>query len=446
MRRTMHVLEGQGPQEAFHYDHPFFGQIVLAGALQLIGYPDSLNPTADPSSIETLYLAPRIFMGLLAVLDTFLIYNITEKKFGKKTAIIASVLFAVMPISWLFRRILLDSLLLPFLLSAILLAIYSKDSKNKNILVFSSGITLGLSIFTKIPIITMIPLVLFLIYSNNKKLKDVAFWLIPVIAIPLIWPAYSLVVGQFDLWINDVLWQTQRIGQNLFESTAYILDVDFLLFYLGIAGIVFAIIRRDVFTMLWFFPLLILLFAVGYAQYFHWIPLVPILCISIAVLVVELSKKINRKKLRQTCPVIITLSIAIFGLTSTTILITTDVSQSQFDAASFVLQKTDDDVTILASPVYSWIFSDVFDRPNVLSDYSLVLFEPIPEGKILLIADTHFMIDTNRGKQIQTVYEMTSIIKEFDGNVANYDTSIYPYGSMKINVEGYKIEIRTNED
>jgi hypothetical protein len=65
----MHILEGNGPVEdtglRSNYDHPFFGQIFLAAALGLIGYPDSLQPSADGGddvrhSIETLYLAPRV--------------------------------------------------------------------------------------------------------------------------------------------------------------------------------------------------------------------------------------------------------------------------------------------------------------------------------------------------------------------------------------------------
>ncbi|HKG87780.1 MAG TPA: hypothetical protein VKA95_05595, partial [Nitrososphaeraceae archaeon] len=48
MARAMHILQGGGPLEITEvrtpYDHPFFGQIFLAAALGLIGYPDSLQP------------------------------------------------------------------------------------------------------------------------------------------------------------------------------------------------------------------------------------------------------------------------------------------------------------------------------------------------------------------------------------------------------------------
>src|SRR5919198_2277599 len=74
LRRTMNILDTLGPQESELYDHPYFLQIFLGGILHLIGYPNSLNPIAgDVHSIEILYLIPRLIMGILSVVDTFLI-------------------------------------------------------------------------------------------------------------------------------------------------------------------------------------------------------------------------------------------------------------------------------------------------------------------------------------------------------------------------------------
>src|ERR687888_1056755 len=132
MRRAMQVLNGLGPQETKStydqpYDHPYFGQLFLAAALRIIGYPSSLNPAAngDVHTIELLHLVPRILMGILALVDTFLIYKIAEVRYSSRNiALIASILFAVMPLTWITRRIVLDSILMPFLLSSILFAMY----------------------------------------------------------------------------------------------------------------------------------------------------------------------------------------------------------------------------------------------------------------------------------------------------------------------------------
>jgi dolichyl-phosphate-mannose--protein O-mannosyl transferase len=447
MRRAMHVLNGQGPQEAFFYDHPFFGQIFLAGALAVTGYPNSLNPIPDEHGIETLYLIPRIIMGILAVFDTFLIYKIAEKRYGRSVAVVASLLFAVMPMTWLLRRILLDSILLPFLLSSIYLAIYSKGSKNKNLIVLFSGICLGLAIFTKIPVFTMIPLVAALVYYNNRNFKTLGLWFVPVMLIPLIWPAQSIAVNQFDTWLKDVLWQTQRQSGGLPDITGVFLKIDPVLFILGVGGFIFAAKRRDFFVLLWLIPFLLFLVKIGYTQYFHWIPILPVFCIGSGILIIEGLQKITKNKLQKSLPFVVISGIGVFGFVSTTMLITTNLTSGQFEAAAFVLQyiKDDTDITTLASPTYSWIFRDVFNKENILPDYSNILFGPIETEKILLVADPHFHIDIARGKQLQDAYDETKTVETFEGDVLKYDTSKYPYTSLIVNNEGGKIEVRTNK-
>ncbi len=148
MHRTMHVLKGLGPEEGAYYDHPFFGQLFLAGVLGSIGYPHSLNLSNGTNSVSMIYLIPRILMGLLAVADTFLVYKIAGTRYGKNVALVSAALFSVMPITWIFRRILLDSILLPFLLLSILAALRSKDSKHGTWWVLLSGACIGLAIFT----------------------------------------------------------------------------------------------------------------------------------------------------------------------------------------------------------------------------------------------------------------------------------------------------------
>src|SRR5689334_2051943 len=124
MRRAVQVLEGMGPQDPYYpYDHPYFGQLFLAGVLKLVGYPNSVlllnhlssnnpNPNSNPSnlsssftsptsnstsnstspssnssnirnSIEMLYLVPRVLMGILSIIDTFLVYKIAERRYNR---------------------------------------------------------------------------------------------------------------------------------------------------------------------------------------------------------------------------------------------------------------------------------------------------------------------------------------------------------------------------
>jgi hypothetical protein len=450
MRRAVQVLEGMGPQEPYYpYDHPYFGQLFLAGVLELIGYPtivlnQSSSPSSSPSpntsssniqhSIEMLYLVPRMLMGILAVVDTFLVYKISERRYNRNVAFIASVLFAVMPMTWLLRRILLDSILLPFLLSSILFAVYynnsnrnntrnyskTASSNNKQILtVLLSGIFLGLAIFTKIPAFTMIPLVAFLLVSSSaennngnyressrhrlalfdfskKNMKMLGLWLIPVILIPLIWPLYSLAIGQSNLWIEGISYQTRRDNENhsLLESIDIIFGIDPILLIIGIAGIGFsAAIKRDFIFLLWVVPFVVFFASIALVQYFYWILVLPAFCIAAATLIEYISNKItravtttivvngrimgrregyntdsnsssgtsrvnnnnndiiissnnNRKKtnngsqrlLLAVLPFIIVSGIGIFGFVSTALLVTTNVNNSYFNIYSFIVQ------------------------------------------------------------------------------------------------------------
>jgi hypothetical protein len=443
MERAMHVLNGLGMQSGTFHDHPFFGQIFLAASLGLVGFPNSLHASTDPNSISSLYLVPRIIMGVLAVLDTFLVYKIADTKYGKKIALISALLFAVMPITWIMRMILLDSILLPFLLSSILLALKTKDSNNKNILVLFSGICLGIAIFTKIPVFTMIPLIAGLVYFNTKNPKTLALWILPVILIPLIWPLQAVGAHQFDLWLRDVISQSQRHSFGLPYISLIFFRIDPVLFSLGMGGTIIAIVRRDFFILMWFVPFLIFLYSIGYNQYFYWIPVLPVFCISAAMLIVNLLGRINKEKLYKPSSLGIVSGIAVFGLVSTILIISVNVTASEFQTASFVLQKLDDnDTTVLASPIYSWVLNYVFHKENIPNDYSSILFYPIKTGKVLLVADPHFLIDLGRGKELQQIYNDSKTIAIFDEDLTKYDMTLYPYSSLKMNLDGEHVEVK----
>ena len=461
MRRAMHVMEGLGPQEAYYYDHPFFGQIFLGGMLTIIGYPESLNPSPDMQSIESLYQVPRILMGILAVIDTFLIYKISERMYNRNIALFASILFAVMPVAWFTRMILLDSILLPFLLFSIFLAVYATKSKseknnnNNNILIVLSGVFLGIAIFTKIPAFTMIPLVAFLIYrNNNRSLKALGIWFVPVILIPLIWPAQSILAGAFTSWTNDVLWQINRENAGLPWIVFLLAITDPFIFAAGFGGLAYSFVRRDYFILLWILPFMAFLGVLGYTNFFYWIPILPALCIGAAKLlfdIIEKSKKITQK----TLTVAILSSIVVFGLTSTTLLIVTDVTSAQIESAAYVARYLDQredgaagNPTVVSNPIYSWIFKYVFDKDHIFSDYRDMLYFPINTAKsrVLLIADPRFTLDIgNENNQLlHELYSNTSTIATFKGKVTNFDLGLYPYTSMVENYEGSEVAIRLN--
>jgi hypothetical protein len=489
--RAMNILDGNGPLGGPRpYDHPFFGQILLGAALGSVGYPDSLNPKpGDAHFFENIWFLPRVLMGILAVIDTFLIYKITERRYSRNVAFIAAVLFAVMPLSWITRRILLESIQLPLILSSVLFSLYairpntnnnnnSNNNKKSISLTLISGIFLGLAIITKVPAMTMIPLVGFLIYTNNKqydrnkKLKHLGLWLIPVISIPLIWPAYAISVGEFDDWVNGVVWQTDRqtAGVNasdddLDDALEDFYKMDPVLFILGIVGLTYAVVvKRDFFLLLFAVPFLMFLFLIGFVSYWHTIPLLPIFCIAAAILIVDISSKVTKEKIQKILPFAIISGIAIFGFIITAILITTtNFNSHYFQIGAYVSKQISDandgslsnenKLTILGSMRYFWMIPKIFDKEGHQDYINLYGKAGVETEKVLLIADkTAINIIQNndsiseKNEQIMEIYADSKTAAVIDKSDIKYNKKIlgiYEVGG-RYNTKPGRIEIKTN--
>jgi hypothetical protein len=466
-----------------------------------------LNPSNDINgsggsnnilhSVEMLYLAPRVLMGLLAVADTFLIYKITERRYhNRNVALIAAILFAVMPYGWLFRRIFLETIQVPFLLTSILLAVYLKDllkiikeknnygSSNNNSLRYNkktiamillSGASLGLSIFTKVPVFTMIPLVGFLIYNNNTnsghKLRNLGLWFIPVILISLIWPAHAMMIGEFDEWIHDVLWQTtERSSRPLTGTLNTFFQLDPVLFVLSMAGLIYAAVKRDFFLLLWVIPFLIFLYFIDYVSSFHLMPLIPAFCIAASRFLVEITGKIKiikKYKLQQILPFAIISGIIIFGLISTTMLITTNVNSTVYKALAVLIQKLpnkeDDDtnntspVTLVGAPTYFWLPRYAYDKDFV--DKTYYSGSPLKTERYIVVADRGYMASKS-GTAISTedinptrppnhllqdlLDNSHTIATLLPDDTAKYNIKNYPYSDIRQNPRPTEIEVKSN--
>jgi Ca2+/Na+ antiporter len=510
VQRAMQVLEGEGLHEprnifAHFYDHPFFGQIFLAGMLAATDYPSSPTKTSSISinSIEMLYLVPRLFMGILAVIDTFLVYKISEYRYNRNVALIASILFAVMPATWILRKILLESLLLPLLLSSILFAVYYSSRKKSNpsttvnytkrnldqevkarnnstsmVLPLISGIFLGLAIFIKIPILTMTSLVGYLITSRrcNRSWRSLGAWVVPVILIPMIWPIYAILVGDFDQLLEDLMWNTQRgeiqldsaVSGILVNSLKYIFQIDPVILVLGIAGIIFSEIKRDSFILLWAIPIIIFLFLINFVSFFHLIPLLPLFCIAAAKMMIDLSNRIKNVKVRKILPFATISAIGIFGLISTTMLITSNVTSSYFKVYSFLVlylanqigldnpddpTDKDDKIAIVGrhwTQSFYWIPKYVLDlnldfkKINKADDINGSIND---KERSLIIVDRSMRESFFPGKEISNKTETNTpsyfLIPIATFNNDNPDHAyIYPYTSMSENRDIQWVQIR----
>jgi hypothetical protein len=378
MIKPMRVLQGYGPQNdkplgVEIYDHPHFGQLFLAAILAPIDYPNIVNPEPTEQSISSVYAVPRLIMGLLAVLDTFIIYKIAQRRYDRMIALVASSLFAVLPVTLVLRNIFLDNIMLPFILSSILFALYVRPHRVNNYFILLSGVLLGLAIYTKIPAFTMIPLVGYLIFINSKqfkglkRLRSLALWIIPVVLIPCLWPIYALWVGQFDLWIDGITTQSSRQseggGNLLFDSLFLdafksIFKIDPVFFVISVAGLLYAAVRKEYWLIIWIVPLLIFSYFIGWVMHFHLVPIFPAFCIAAALLIVRGFKfQLWRRLISPT----LILLIVCFGIVVSMLLVTLNVNSYQFKAQAVVVKRlNDNDTVFIGKQVYSWIPRYVF--------------------------------------------------------------------------------------
>ena len=489
LRKAISTETGQGLQPQDRYRAPYFGQIFLAGIFSIIGYPN-LESLGDKNPVEHLYLVPRVIMGILAVVDTFLLYRITEYRYGRNVALIASILFAVMPFTWMTRRIFLESIQLPFILTSILLILnlsrgsqlqsqqlerkqqqllhhqgqqqlqqkqqqpyYSEYTKFTLII---SGIFLGLAIFTKIPAFTIIPLGLVMTYVVTRKKKYLILWLIPVLLVPLLWPIHAALSGDMNDWIDGVRYQVNR-DRPLINTLNTFFQVDPVLFILGLGGLVYSAIKRDYFVLLWAIPIIVFLQGIGYVSSFHILLLLPPFCIAGATMIDKIGNNISNIRMRNMLPYIRIAAIGIFGVISITMLITLNTNTTYYQALAFVLSNLPDSntnstninpadkVTLIGNPQYFWIPEFVFDKTFDAKNYYSKT--PFKTDKYMMIIDSGFVriLNGDNSSRLSLAYNATHNLARFEQNfTGGTDVNKYPFTNLRLSPETRFIELRTN--
>ena len=337
--RAINFLNTLNPRDtSIGYDHPYFGQILLAGFFSITGYQNLFN-SAESLNYEMIFLVPRIFMGILAVVDTFLIFKIGELRYGRKVGFIASVLFAVMPLTWLTRW--MPSRFYPttsnLTVHIICNSLFQSRIENANIdnkdiiLVLLSGAFLGLSIFTKIPAVMIVPLAGYLIFTQSKRnFKILGLWFIPVILIPILWPVYSITVGEFDYWLGGINKQGHRESNPLYLSITEFVMIDPILLFAGTFGIILAAVKKDLFILLAVIPFLLFLYFINYVVIFHLMYIVVILCISASRLFVDIMCFVSRNKSLLLLSIGGISLILVYGFTNTFGLVTSNETSQYF--------------------------------------------------------------------------------------------------------------------
>jgi 4-amino-4-deoxy-L-arabinose transferase-like glycosyltransferase len=443
----------------------------------------------------------------LAVFDTFLIYLIAQHRYNSRNAAFAAaMLFAGMPLtSLLLRRVWLEPIQLPFILLSILFALWvqrsninetritgdddddyikgiqSKDHgksmtvtpghfykrrmrrrtrtrRNAFLLTIISGAFLGIAMFTKVPAFTFTPLLGFLIYNNNlgRKRKILFFlWLVPLLGIVMIWPVYAFSVGNIGEWTDGILWQTNREGRDLFYSLQYDLAIDPVLLILGGAGLIYAILRKDLFILFWIVPFFIFLYLIGFVSFWHLIPALPAFCIAIARMINEVTHSVIRRAFfKELIPLLVILGLVTAEIAYTAPSIISGSNQNIYSTVTILtdyLKKEDDrikeessehkkTVTVIGDPSYLWIPQYVFKLDNF--DYKTYSGDALDaSNRAILIADQGLVralsLDTETSKVLERMYSSNNtktIITIGDNGPKSSQVSILSYDPLFLQI------------
>ena len=239
---------------------------------------------------------------------------------------------------------------------------------------------------------------------------------------------------------------------------------------LGAAGVVYLTIRREFFPLIWIVPYVIFLILVGWVTHFHLIPIIPILCIAIAKLVYDIPAIMHIKKSIPTSTIIVS-AIAIFGLISSTILISTDLTDAQYASVAYIANaitttggsadknhsdekqviNSTNQITVISSPLFSWIYIYVFDANHIFTHDRDT--QPITTQKIMLLVDSTYkhVISGVEGEnatqvnRLKNIYNNTDIVALFRDDSSKLDRKIYPFtGLDSASIGSVTQEIRAN--
>ena len=279
--------------------------------------------------------------------------------------------------------------------------------------------------------------------------------------------------------IGGIEWQTNRNPVSFADSIKVLLEIDPILVILGTMGIALSLIERDFFLIWWVVPPILFFILIGYSQYTHLVPLLPIFCISGARLIESLTGGRRRvmvsdrtegetprgqktitdyfyknkslrtsnltlssgdilhgciKRLSFNRTIVVVVTITIVGFASTLLLITTDINSSFFEVYASILQylPVNDKQTGSGEPVtligprtwgihYFWIPKYIFDRDLLFQEEKYA--HKVQTDEFLIIADTSDDISD---------YKNEKLVAIFKGNDKNYPGYKYPYSDHEI--------------
>ncbi len=184
------VREGRLAPYTYIYDHAPLGWLQIAAWTALTGGFHTFG-MVDNSG--------RVFMLVLQVASTYLVYRIARTVSGSATAaMVAGLLFALSPFAiYYHRRVLLDNITTFWMLLAILLLVAEHLSLRR---VWLSALALAFSILSKEVTVFLIPVLAYLVFIRADRARRtfaVVGWIAIVLTVSSEYVLLALLKGEF---------------------------------------------------------------------------------------------------------------------------------------------------------------------------------------------------------------------------------------------------------
>jgi 4-amino-4-deoxy-L-arabinose transferase-like glycosyltransferase len=307
------LLRGQtwSYMTTYGYYPPVF-DLVTAGYLQVFG--------ADQ-------VAGRMVAVTFSLLAIGLLFLFVKKIYGKKNALIESILLGTMPgFFWLSRVTMLETMLV-FFFTLVMFTFYTWLNKDTNKALIFSGLALGIGVLAKYQIVVaLLAMFLSIIFLSRKKLKlNLAKSLvIVIIAVLVVVPWFFMIyhyngVTKFETiqYVMSEGGQDRPAYSNRFQPIPvyYLMEmawpfkdipvhpISVPIFILGLFGLGLFAYRRskqDIFLLTWFLIVYVFFTIIPNRQWRYVTPLFPILAISAACFILFLYSRVRAWKPQET--------------------------------------------------------------------------------------------------------------------------------------------------
>ena len=248
----------------------------------------------------------RLVAAIFSLLSLWIVFELANRTYGPKKALVASVLLGVMPgFFWVSRVAMLETVLI-FFFSLTLLFFFSLMRFNQNRTLLFCGLALGVGFLAKYQTLVagLVMLVAILVICRKKlRVRFPKFLVLPLIVVLVVvpWIFFVYQINGLEKF-TDLLYVVQEGGQDrAFYSTRFPRPIFYLveltwpfidipvhpislpLYILGLAGIVLWAYRRrteDKFFLIWFLVVYVFFTLIPNKQWRYVTPLFPVMAIS----------------------------------------------------------------------------------------------------------------------------------------------------------------------